>query len=91
MVAFLTTINQSWAAFSTVASASGSEDELCLLYESIELETTIRMVVSLSLSILIRIRIWNLDLGLDIRILRVDLVQYIDKGSIFYLDTMLDR
>ena len=36
-----------------MASASDSEDELCLLYELIELETTIRMVVSMSLSILV--------------------------------------
>ncbi len=42
---------------------------------------TIRMVVllSLSLSILVKIRIWNVDLGLDIRILGVDLVESIDK------------
>ncbi len=40
-----------------MASASDSEDELCLLYQLIELETTIRMVVLLSLSILVNIRV----------------------------------
>ncbi len=39
-----------------MASASDSEDELCLLYELIALETTIQMVVLLSLSILVYIR-----------------------------------
>ncbi len=54
---------------------------------------TIRMVVSLSLSILVKIRIWNVDfhLELDIRVLAVDLIEAIDKGSTFGLETASNR
>ena len=49
------------------------------------------MVVLLSLSILVKIRIWNVDLGLDIRILGVDVVESIDKGSLFCLGYSTNR
>ncbi len=54
---------------------------IVLLYQSIELEKRIRVVVLLllSLSILVKIPSWNVDS----RILGVDFVDYIDKGSIF--------
>ena len=52
---------------------------------------TIPMVVSLSILIKIRMRIWNVDLGRQIRILGVDLVQYIDKRSIFDVDYSTNR
>jgi len=54
---------------------------------------TIRMVVLLSLSLSILVKIWSLevDLGLDIRILGVDFVEMIDKRSIFGLGNTTNR
>ncbi len=43
------------------------------------------------LSILVKIRIWIVDLGLDIRIVGVDLVESIHKGSISGLASMPNR
>jgi len=63
---------------------------LCLLYKSIQLETTIRMVVSLFVDS-VKIRIPNVDLDLDIPIPGVDLVESIDKRSLFGVETTTNR
>ena len=60
------------------------------MYKSIQLETTIRMVVSLFVDS-VKIRIPNVDFDLDIPIPGVDLVEYIDKRSLFGVETNRNR
>ena len=59
------------------------------MFESIELGMTIRMVVSSS--ILVKIRIWNVDLELDIRNIGVDFVEYTDERLIFVVENSTNR
>ncbi len=65
------------------------EELSCATYELVELAMTIRLVVFLLL--LFEKWIWNVDLELDIQILGVDFVEYIDKRSIFDFETTTNR
>ena len=55
---------------------------------------TLMAVVEVNVSIsfsFVEIRIFDADFGLDIRILRVDLVELIDKRSILCLESTTNR
>ncbi len=71
--------------------SQGGRAVFIVLIDIVALEMRIRMLVLLSLSILVKIRIWTVDLGLDIRILGVALVELIDKRLIFGIDNNTNR
>ena len=81
-----------------LASASGSEDELCL-YSRLWLiisgcssrDDSNGSLVVVTLSLWIRIWIWNVTLGFQSWIVGVDLVESIDKRSIFGLEITINR
>ena len=68
-----------------------SSYELCLYTGWIVLEETNRMVVYYYFVIVMEIWIWNVTLGLQIRIVGVDLVEMIGKRLIFNLNTTTNR
>ena len=70
---------------------TNSEAELWLYTGLIVLEKTIRMVVLLLFTLLLKIWIWNVTLGLQMRIADPSRVELIGKRSLFGLDTTTNR